>query len=329
MIRRRTQYGTAPLAGRAYTVVHPATIRSGATIDSAYVGEAQVGDTVEALGFAAVDGVRRIRTPVGWLSIQSKNGTQLLQPTDGAGWTDRSSSSSTEWSCNSSTSSSSGSTTSDSDTSGGCNIDEFEYTDSSTASSGSSSWTTTSSSLQPPPPVPCKVAVRTMNGHEESIEADTTMTVEMIKVLIEGKLGISAHEQRLLANHNELNADEVSLAEAGILNNMGDQTVLHLVLRLPPTPEELEQMRRDRLDRIRQRHLAYEKEKRLRRANSRRKQSHASDEHAYVRLQDTRTCERLTSLLGARFEHRLSNILLFVAAVLPALVIVVLARPDL
>ncbi len=304
----------------AYTVVHRATIRDGATIDSAYVGEAQVGDTLHAIGFVVVAEVTRILTPFGWLTIRTKDGTLLLQPTDELEERSHSSSpdsNSTGWSSNASPSS--GSTTSDDsdDPEGGRATDELECTDSSTTASGSSSWTSTSSSLPPPLPVPCTVVVRTMNGREVTVATQNTTTVEELKLLIHEKLGIPVQEQRLLLNHRELEAGELSLAEAGVTDHM--DCPLHVVLRLPPTVEELEQMNRERLQRIRRRQVAYEAEKLRRRAEARR-----------LRSQPSRSGSGSASAVP--HDHtlcRASNVMLFIATVAPALFILVLARADL
>jgi hypothetical protein len=95
---------------------------------------------------------------------------------------------------------------------------------------------------------------------------------------------------------------------------------LHLVLRIPPTVEELEQMHRERLERIRQRQLAYEAEKRRGRDETRRLRSQVSAEQ---------TQRSTVALLHAYFCCRVSNVMLFVAAVAPVLVILVLARAGL
>jgi hypothetical protein len=156
-----------------------------------------------------------------------------------------------------------------------------------------------------------------MNGREVTVATQNTTTVEELKLLIHEKLGIPAQEQRLLLNHRELEAGELSLAEAGVTDHM--DCPLHVVLRLPPTVEELEQMNRERLERIRCRQVAYEAEKLRRRAEARR-----------LRSQPSRSGSGSASAVP--HDHtlcRASNVMLFIATVAPALFILVLARADL
>ena len=155
-----------------------------------------------------------------------------------------------------------------------------------------------------------------------TVATQNTTTVEELKLLIYGELGIPAQEQRLLLNHRELEAGELSLAEAGVTDRM--DCPLHVVLRLPPTAEELEQMNRERLERIRRRQLAHVADKRRRRAEARRSRSQASrsGSGSASAVPDDHTLSRVAT---PGCDVRVSNVLLFVATVAPALFILVLA----
>ena len=88
--------------------------------------------------------------------------------------------------------------------------------------------------------------VNTLNGTRVAITAPPTETLEAIKLRLQIALeGMPPNEMRLLLDGAELDFEELSIQELGVENG----TVLHLVLRLPPTKEELIQKHEARVAR--------------------------------------------------------------------------------
>ena len=70
------------IPGQQFSVVKKAAVRSGASLDSPAVGSLAIGEIIEVLevGAAPGTGAVRVRVALGWTSVTSKSGVQLLAP---------------------------------------------------------------------------------------------------------------------------------------------------------------------------------------------------------------------------------------------------------